>query len=403
MIKNIVLINDTGYVSGGVGKIAIESALALAQKYHVVFFCGLNPIDERLHASGVEVVCANLHHILTDKNRLRAIKNGLWNSKSRKLLSSLLSKLSPSDTIVHIHGWNKSLSPSILSLLKKSEFHVVITLHDYSSLCPNGGLYDYKKNKICLKKPGTLGCYFCNCDARNYSHKVWRSVRNIMLNRILKGQWLSAITIGKTNSRITKRYLNKKIKKWFFLENPCDMENSEAVDITKKQKYLFLGRLSKEKGADLFCKAISDLNLKGCVIGDGYLKKELELKYSNIEFLGWKDGEEKKKLIMQCKALVFSSLLYEGAPLTINEMKAFCIPSIVPDLCAASDYIEEGYNGFIFKIGDLDSLETAIMRCEKANLKDLQMNIVNSFNREKFSKDSHIKELINIYKDLIID
>ena len=42
---------------GGAGKIAFDSALALAQKgYHVVFFCATGPVDSQLEAHGIEVV-----------------------------------------------------------------------------------------------------------------------------------------------------------------------------------------------------------------------------------------------------------------------------------------------------------------------------------------------------------
>lgn len=96
--------------------------------------------------------------------------------------------------------------------------------------------------------------------------------------------------------------------------------------------------------------------------------KELKEKYPKIVFCGWVDGEEKEKFILKGKGLIFPSLWYEGSPLTILEMKSCGIPCIVPDKCAASEDIKDGFTGFVFQTGSLYSLKKAIMKYEKVDL-----------------------------------
>ena len=38
------------------------------------------------------------------------------------------------------------------------DFRVVVTLHDYFSVCPNGGLFNYVTQKHCLKEPMSISC-----------------------------------------------------------------------------------------------------------------------------------------------------------------------------------------------------------------------------------------------------
>lgn len=146
MLKNIIIINDYAFINGGAGKVAITSACSLALKgYNVTLLCAVGPIDDCLIKSGVHVVCLEQKDILLNPNRLQASFQGIWNRKAAFVLKELLFDCNPSETIIHFHGWTKALSASLFSVLSKTSFKVIITLHDFFCFCPNGGFYDYKK------------------------------------------------------------------------------------------------------------------------------------------------------------------------------------------------------------------------------------------------------------------
>lgn len=403
MLKNVVIVNDFAAVDGGASKVAITTAKILADiGISVTFFCAVQPIDSDLVNKNINVICLDQYDILNNPNRLKAITQGLWNTESMKKLSLLIKSLDASSSLIHIHTWTKALSSSIWKVFSESNIPIVLTTHDYFSFCPNGGSYDYVKSKICSKKAMTFQCLFTNCDSRNYFQKVWRFLRSM-----IQSYWLHKVnnfyvlSISQLNYRLCKSYLDKYVKKWYFLQNPIDLNKNSPVDIKSYKSYLFLGRLSKEKGVELFCEAISQLGLKGIVLGDGYLKESLSKRYPNIIFTGWVSGDKKEKLLNKGKALVFPSLWYEGAPLTIQEMKSYGIPCIVPDKCAASEQIVDGKTGYIFKTGDLDSLKAAIMKYEQTDLKQMQVNLLDSFHPEDLSRETHLKKLIEIYNDIL--
>lgn len=404
MLKNIIIINDFAFINGGAAKVAITSACELSRRcYHVIYFAAVGPIANSLISNGVEVHCLNQYDILNNPSRLGAVKQGIWNDKAEEELKELLSNYNHDNTVIHMHGINKALSASVLKVTSSTDFQILWTMHDYFAFCPNGGMFNYKTLKICEKKAMSFNCKICNCDSRSYPQKVWRIWRQLCTDKWLRrNKNISFITISKLNKDIAYPYLKGITKKWYFLQNPISLgDKPQIVNINHNNKYLFIGRLSKEKGLDLFCKAMTDLNLKGLVLGDGYLLEEYKKKYPNVEFAGWVSGKEKDKLIMQGKALLFPSLWYEGAPLTILEMKAYGIPCIVPDKCAAAEEIDNDKTGFIFKTGELKSFEDAILKFESCNLIQMQQNILQNFYSEDYSIGKHVNQLTKIYKDCL--
>ena len=233
----------------------------------------------------------------------------------------MLKKLDKKTTIIHVHGWTKALSSSIFDIAFKMNFKVVLTLHDYFTACPNGGYFNYQKNEICKLKPLSKKCIRCNCDSRNYIFKIYRLIRQFVQNNIVKlnKRIENVITISEFSEKILKPTLGKNTK-ITRIYNPIDIdENAEKVDPSKNEYYLYVGRISKEKGVDLFCQAITELGLKGIAVGDGDEKKKLEKQYPNIEFVGWKNKDEVKQYMKGARALIFPSRWYETAGLTVLE------------------------------------------------------------------------------------
>lgn len=402
MVKNIIIINDFAFVNGGAGKVALTSAKALSKAgYNVILFSAMGPVDKSLSEDGIHVVCLNQKDILSNPNRLQAIRQGIWNETALKALDGILEKLDPKETIVHFHAWIKALSPSVWKVMSHRRFKSVITLHDYFLFCPNGGLFNYKTSKICHKRPNSFRCFLCNCDSRSFPQKIWRDIRQfVQWYWFGKCKGVSFIYISQLNKNVSYPYLKTVSCDWHFLQNPIDLNRKSPVAIEKNDFYLFVGRLSEEKGIKLFCQAMTDLNLKGLVLGDGYLREEYQRKYPDIQFAGWVTGNEKDKLLRRGKALIFPSQWYEGAPLTIIEMKSYGLPCIVPDLCAAAEEIEDGKTGYIFKSGSLSSLKENIVKYEKTDITSFQKNILNSFDFDRYSLSTHCKKLIEIYNSV---
>ena len=397
-LKNVVVINDFDYIQGGASKVAIQTANMLVESdknLNVYFFSAVHSYDTILDKRVINI-CTNQNEALREKNKIKGFFNGIYNHKAKKELKKLLKTLNKEETILHVHGWTKALSSSVFDIAFKMNFKVVLTMHDYFTACPNGGYFNYKKNEICHLKPLSWKCIKCNCDSRNYLFKLYRILRQFVQNKVVKlnDKLTDVISISDFSEKILKETLNKNTK-IHRVYNPIDLDkNPKKVDYTKNKYFLYVGRVSKEKGVDIFCEAITAAKVKGVVVGDGSELQSLKEKYKEIEFVGWKNPEEVKKYMQGAKALIIPSRWYEGAPLTPLEAMQYGIPVITSDCNATVDYIEEEKNGYCFNINK-NNIFDSIQKIEKGNISKVVVKKTIVYNGCNYKNN-----IIKIYIDL---
>lgn len=403
MLRNIVIVNDFAKADGGAAMVAVDTAISLADTYQVYFFTSVPPVDERLEQSKVKVVCLDKPDILNDPSRVRATIKGLYDRDVEKKLGELLSSLNHRDTIVHVHTWTKALTSAVFKVTYQKNFHLVLTLHDFFGFCPNGGFFDFKKKQICNRRSMSFDCITADCDARSYPQKVWRMIRFLIQDKNLwANKRLTLLYISDFCRKVSEPYVPHGVK-MYYLPDPVNLSDNEKAPIESNNQYLFLGRISPEKGAALFCQAVSELGLKGLVVGDGYMRNDLEKKYPNIEFAGWASGDRKKQLMLKAKVLVFPSFWGETFGLSVAEAKSYGIPCIVPDHCAAAEQVEDEKTGFIFKTGNLESLKDAIRKYEQADIGKMQQTLIDTFDTKALNMETHVKRLVEIYNEILKD
>lgn len=402
MLRTIVIVQDFANVNGGNAKVALSEAVALKNKgYQVVVFSAVGPIDISLVKAGVSVICLGICDTLHEKNKLKGAVNGIWNKKAASEFDILLSSLSPQNTIVHFHGWIKALTSSLFMITAKYGFKIVITLHDFFTICPNGGLFDYPANDVCHIRPMSVACKLRNCDSRSRLQKYWRVVRQLFMNyAIRKNHNIYLISISNITDRLVVPMLSPIVQRTFRLNNPVELNNDNSVDVTKNKMYTLISRVSPEKGVDMFCNAMRHLGLKGQVLGDGPLLGDYINKYPEVRFRGWCSDEIKVKYIKRTKCLVLTSRWYETFGLVVAEMKSYGIPSIVPNDCAASEQIEDGVSGLIFESRNQKSLEDTIMRMERENISAMHNSCLASDNSQ-YTMETHISRLVECYNTIL--
>ncbi len=369
--RPVIVVNDFGYVEGGASSVAIKTAVLLANAGRkVVFFCGEGPVCDAVAESGAEVVCLGVHSINSNPSKLAAVRDGVWNSKVYKAFADLLHRDDLLGAIVHIHTWTKVLSSAVFAAATKNGNSLILTVHDYFTVCPNGGLYDYSQKCICEREPMTSGCIRCDCDKRSYPQKLWRVVRQARQDKwVKKNTKVHYAFVSEYCRDILGSYLHSDYP-YEVLRNPID--HVEFGDVSRTQDaFLYIGRVSPEKGADLFCEAVSALGAKGIVIGDGELLPELKARFPyGIEFTGWlKPDEMRLHGATRAIALVIPSRWHEAAPLAPLQMLEHGVPCIVSDRCAARDYVIENVNGLLFKAGDVEDLKRVMREMIKRPLR----------------------------------
>lgn len=409
MKKTIVIVYDRAVISGGAAKIAIQSAIELAKNpdNNIIYFAANAEIDECLQSNDtIKVVCINTPHIASNKNKFKASLYGIWNKQAKKKFAKLLLSLDPNYTVVHIHGWSKALSVSVIAIAQKMKFPVLLTLHDYFAVCPNGGFFNYQKKELCYLKPMSWKCIICNCDKRSYFQKIWRCVRQIIQNRYVKSA--KDIYFAYISNRIldlARPYL--KSTKFHYLRNPIDLSAQLVMNHHYSNIFLCAGRVSEEKGVEDFCKAITEVqknaDIRGVVVGVGPLMQTLKQKYVQIEFVGWVNSAQLAKYYQTARILVFPSVCNEGSPLTIPEALSAGLPCIVTDCTSATETITDGINGLVYEAGNVEALKQKInVALEDVTINRFQKNISGSFKRQDYSYDAYVDKVNCLYNDILM-
>ena len=396
-IKNVIIVCDHMHVAGGASKIAIQTAISLKNNgLNVIYFGAVSPIDKDLTNSGVVAICTGQSDITHQKSHIKAFFQGINNKKAKKTFSKLLEEFDIQDTIIHVHGWTKALSSSIFIPLKRKNYRVLITVHDYFLICPNGGLFNYNKSEICNLKPLSLRCKICNCDSRGYLYKVYRIIRQQRQRKILnKMHNISLIFISEfSKQQFLKRVGGLSETKTYYLQNPIQIpEIRERVCCEKNNRYVFIGAVQQAKGIERFCAAVTIAGVKAMVIGDGPLKEKLQKQYKNIQFIGWKDKQEIDGLIQEARCLIFPSLWYEASPLTPIEVMAWGVPIICSDLNAAKDIIINRETGLLYDGTSTESLVQAIDKArDDAFICAMSKTIFDNFNVQAYLLDVYKKK-----------
>lgn len=402
-LKHIVVLNDFCHVQGGASKIAIDEAVGLCEKgYDVTFIGATGPVGEELLNSNVSVECLGQPELISVGKNPSVMLQGLWNYKAYKETLEVLNALDPASTVIHLHGYTKSLSTSPITAANKKGFTAICTLHDFFAACPNGAQFDYVVNAPCPRKCLSMSCVTANCDKRGYHHKLYRVARSFA-QKILGAFPRSVkcyIQLSNTSANILKNYLPKNAK-FFPLENLIEVNKSAAVDVTANDHLVYVGRLDREKGIEHMLEAISAANIPLTIVGDGPLR-ELAEKSPHVTVTGWVTPARVQEELSKARALVFPSLWYEAYGLVVSEAFAQGLPAIISDVSAPSERITDGIEGWIYPAGDIAAL-TAKLEATKDNetLAKAGKAAYEKFWKNTPTRDNHINGLVQIYEEIL--
>lgn len=400
---NIVIVNDFAYVNGGAAQVAFDTAGLLASHGHkVYFFAAVGSVAQELqHAEGITPICLGQMDILRDESRLRAMRQGIYNGKAAREMGVLLARLSPQDTVIHIHALQKAISASILPVAKKLGFPVVYHLHDYGAACPNLGFYDYPRKAICKRRALSPACLLHDCDSRSPLHKGWRVVRQWAQHLLgLPKHVDTFVAISDFSLAVLRPYLaGRRIRK---LPNRIDARRAPRVEAERNASFLFVGRLAPEKGAALFAEAASRLGAKAVFVGAGECEAEVRHLCPDAGMRGWRSHAELEPIWREARALVFPSLWYEGQPLAVLEALAHGVPAIVPTPCAAQDSVAHGRTGLVFASGSLASLTEAMQHLADDGLvRKMSEEAYASYWEAGWTQEAYYASLMQIYEETL--
>lgn len=334
---------------------------------------------------------------------LKKAASFMWNVEAAKSFSRMLAEIKPD--IVHLHNIYHHLSTSLLAEISKSKIPCVQTLHDYKLACPNYKMFT--EGKACER-----------CKGGHYSQAIRHNCLNGFLFDLLAVTEMNFTKYRQSYERAVKTFIcpsdfmRKKMLDWgeppgkfSLLRNPVEVP-SELPSGRGTATYVYIGRLSSEKGLDTVVRAFARLpNCELKIIGDGPEKINLErlandLSAKNVHFLGFQSGEVLLGLRSTAKALLMPTLMYENSSLAILEALAYAVPVIGSDIGGIPELVKDGVNGFLVQPGKVESWIEAVQQMEAFD--SSQRLEMGEAGRELAIKnhgwENHLKQLEMIYK-----
>ena len=402
----VLQINNHHALKGGSERVYLGTGRLLASKGHEVFYFGTGTDSGGIDESRVRILPPDPFEQQGFVNRVRRAGRFIYSGRVADALDDLLRDTKPD--IAHLHIFYGQLSNSILPVLRKHGVPCVMSVHEYRMLCPAYVMYD-REGRVCERcadggyapavtkkcvKGSVVGSLVAaaECWARDrfFSYSKYIS-RFIMVSEFCRD--------------IHVRFRPELAAKSRALFNFVDVD-SFAPQESHEGYFLYLGRLSREKGVSTLIQAARDLGLKLKIVGGGDLDAQLRAMVgddASIEFLGFKSGGELAGLVRNAKFVCVPSEWYENNPMSVIESFAYGKPVIGSRIGGIPELVRHGETGFLFDLGNAHSLKEVMSVAAELNDQEysLMSRASRSFVEKNNSEEGHYSALIDVYKDAI--
>ncbi len=343
--------------------------------------------------------CLDQADIFSDTSRLRAATRGIWNSEAAARLAERIRRADPAASVVHCHGFAKLLSPAIGPVVTAPGVPHVYTMHEYFLACPNGAFFDFRRQEQCARTPLGLPCLTTNCDSRAAHHKVWRVARHAAL--ALAGRMprdlKDIVYISEAQLEVMRPYLPAEAR-LHPVANPIETVRREPVDVSRNGVFLFVGRLSREKGCVLLAKAAAVANVPVVFVGEGDARAEIEVANPAATITGWLDAAGVEAWFAKARCLAFPSLWREPFGLSILEAAARGVPTIAGGWGAPADLIASDATGLLVADASVGALSRALATATADKARVWGRNAYERYWANPHTDDRYLDSIVEVYE-----
>lgn len=320
-----------------------------------------------LQAHGHDVIYDEISNdaIASNIEKIRSFMQVTGSKLQADRIRALCAEVKPD--IVHIHNFFPLLSPAAHGAARASGAAVVQTLHNYRLLCASALLM--RSGQICedCLGPSRLPAIRHKCYRGSY-------LGSLAVNRMIHAttdnpKWQSAVDQFIVLTEFGKRLF---IRGGLPAEKLCVKPNFVADHGTplplsaRDQGYVFLGRLSREKGIRTLVTAWNNLpQFPLQIIGAGPEEDWCRAHAGpHINLHGALPHDAAQSLLRRAKGLIFPSECYEGLSMSLLEGFAAGTPIVACDIGPAREILGPVFSDLLFTAGDAQGLAAAVLRFE---------------------------------------
>jgi glycosyltransferase involved in cell wall biosynthesis len=363
--------------------------------------------ESELLRQSEEVSALALHNLSGWKGAFQFLFS-IWNFGAVKKIRKQIEQNRPD--IIQLYNWHYATGPVVIRLAANLGIPVAMNLQNYRLLCPSGTLlFKGQLFTESIEKRGFPWKAVYNRVYRNSFFQTFWLAFIVWFHKI-SGTWSKVdLFIAPTNTvkklfTETNNYLDLPPDK--FIVKPNFSIQKETLALKRNNRFLFVGRLSQEKGIEMLLTAFKESSHELIIAGSGPLLSLVEetcATHKNIRYAGNLDREAVKNLMSSSSAFVFTSIWYEPFGLVITEALSNGCPLIASDIGSPAELVQNGITGIHFKAGDPESLRNCLDRWN--SLSDLEKKRYSEngmfIYKQLYTPEKNREQLLTAYKTLI--
>lgn len=272
----------------------------------------------------------------------------VWSQRTTNDLRAMFAASRPD--VIHVHNTVSLISPSVYWVAAEAGIPVVQTLHNFRLMCPQAMfLRDGKVCEDCLGNVPWRGAV-----RRCYRGSLAQSTvlaAGITVHRAL-GTWRHKISRYIALNRFCRdKFIEGGLPAERIMIKPNFVDVAAPPDVPR-EGFLFVGRLSRDKGIDVLAQALCGApDLSIAIAGTGP-EEHLVPPGAQVRRLGALAGGQVIEAMSRATALVMPSVWYENYPRVLVEAYACGLPVIASRIGAFEELVDDGVTGLLFEVGD---------------------------------------------------
>jgi len=309
--------------------------------------------------------------------------------------------------IVHVHNFFPLITPEVFRICHQKNIPVVFTLHNYRIICPTlllmwkGEVTERsikegpwwavpeKVYKNSLLGTAALAYLIDSCKRENFWNKYVS--RFIALTEFSKSKF---VQFGIESSRIV-------VKPNFVIDPFPTKNNFDRVS----DYAIYVGRLGEEKGIKTLLSAWKNVDKKLTlrIIGDGPMRSFVESHATDhVVYLGYKNNEEIKELMLGAAMMILPSEWYEGFPMVCVEAFSCGLPVIASDIGSLREIILNSGAGELFEPQNPVELASVVNAFYESGKYHAYSRVARDYYRRHYTAEINARMLIDIYQGLVL-
>ncbi len=266
-----------------------------------------------------------------------------------------------------VHNVFPVASAGVYGLARQLGVPVVYFGHNFRPFSVNGYCWAGQR----LAPEGLHGNYWPEILAGSWQNsRIKTAIFATVLRKLRSSGWLDSIKAWVAISDFMReRFIEADVPadRVFTLRHSWDLLNAQPSAFEDDGSFLYLGRLSTEKGIPVLLdawrkfRASADLPDKPRLViaGEGPLQGMVEqasAKDPTIHFEGYVSGERKAELLHSCRAVVVPSVWWEALGLVVYEAYDFSKPVLAARSGGLTETVTDHQTGLLHEPGHADEL-----------------------------------------------